>query len=87
MITKQFETLSTRDQNSNGWLWLTAPIIILLAISAGCGVFFNELYRDVPNLVAQAIGQDVITLVVALPALAISALLAGRGSERARLIW
>jgi len=87
MITEQFKTLSPRDQNSNGWLWLTAPIIILLAIAAGCGVFFNELYRDVPNLVAQAIGQDVITLVVALPALAISALLAGRGSQRARLVW
>ena len=87
MITEQFETLSTRDQKSNGWLWLTAPILILLAIAAGSGFFFNKLYRDTPNLVAQAIGQDVITLFVALPTLALSALLAGRGSQRARLIW
>jgi hypothetical protein len=32
-------------------------------------------------------GQDVVTLVVALPALVIGAILASRGSERGRLVW
>jgi hypothetical protein len=69
------------------WLWLTVPIAILLAIAAGGGLFVDNLYRDTTNFVAQAVGQDLITLVVALPALIISARLASRGSQRARLIW
>lgn len=71
----------------NGWLWLTVPTGILLALAAGSGVFVKGLYRDTPNLVAQARGQDLVTLVVVLPVLAISAFLAGRGSQRARLFW
>ena len=69
------------------WLWLTAPIAILVAIAAGSGFFVGGLYRDVPYFVAQAVGQDLVTLVVALPALVISAVLAGRGSRRAHLVW
>lgn len=68
-------------------LRLTVPVAILMAIAAGAGLFAPGLYRDNAGLVAQAIGQDVITLFVALPALTISAYLAGRGSQRARLIW
>lgn len=79
--------MSRTARNTDIWLWLTAPIAILLAIAAGSGVFISALYRDTPNLVAQATGQDAITLVVALPTLAISALLASRGSQRARLVW
>lgn len=73
--------------NGDVWFWLTIPIAILLALAAGCGLFISGLYRDNPGLVAQAIGQDVVTLLVALPALIISAFLTRRGSQRARLIW
>lgn len=73
--------------NVDGWLWLTVPIAILLAIASGCGIFISGLYRDTPSLVAQATGQDAITLMIALPALAIAAFLTSRGSQRARLIW
>lgn len=69
------------------WLWLSAPIALLLAVAAGSGLFVEGLYRDPPSLVAQAVGQDVVTLVVALPALVIGAILASRGSERGRLVW
>jgi hypothetical protein len=69
------------------WLWLTVPIAVLAAIAAGVGLFVENLYRDPPSLVAQAIAQDVITLVVALPALVIAAILASRGSERGQLVW
>ncbi len=74
-------------RNTDLWLWLTVPIAILLAIASGSGVWVSNIYRDTPNLVAQAIGQDAITLGVALPTLIISALLAGRGSQGARLVW
>jgi hypothetical protein len=68
-------------------LWLTVPIAMLLAMAAGAGIFVSGLYRDPPGLAAQAIGQDAISLFVALPALLISAFMAGRGHQRARLIW
>jgi hypothetical protein len=79
--------MNKNARNADVWLWLTVPITILLAIAAGCGVFISGLYRDTPSLVAQAIGQDAITLMMALPALVIGAFLTSRGSQRARLIW
>ena len=92
MTTKQLEgsipfPLIGRNTQSNVWLWLTVPIAILLAIAAGGGVFMSSLYRDNPSMLAQAIGQDFISLGVALPTLIISAVLASRGSLRARLVW
>ena len=71
----------------NVWLWLTVPIAILLMIAAGGGVFMSNVYRDNPSLLAQAVGQDFISLVVVFPTLIISAVFAGRGSHRARLVW
>jgi hypothetical protein len=68
-------------------LMLTAPIVVLMAIAAGGGLFVGGLYRDSPNLTAQAVGQDAVTLAVALPTLAVSGFLASRGSQRARLVW
>lgn len=73
--------------HSNIWLWFTAPIAILLAIASSAGVFVNDLYRDSPSFAAQAEGQDVISLVVVLPMLIVTAWLASRGSPHARLIW
>lgn len=68
-------------------LWLTAPIVILLAIASGGSVLINGLYRDGPGLVAQAKGQDLISLVVVLPVLIITAILTSHGSLKARFIW
>lgn len=69
------------------WLWLTAPIAVLVVVATGTELLFDVFRGDEPYLVAQAIGQDYVTLAVALPVLAISAIFAGRGSERARLAW
>lgn len=79
--------MNKNARNIDVWLWLTIPTAILLVIAAGCGLFIPDLYRDTPGLVAQAVGQDAITLVIALPALLIGAFLTSRGSQRARLIW
>jgi len=79
--------MNKNARSANVWLWLTVPIAILLAIAAGGGVFIRSLYHDTPTLVAQAIGQDAVTLVVALPTLVIGAFLASRGSHTARLVW
>jgi hypothetical protein len=84
--TKEKE-MSKQPRSANGWLWLSAPIALLLAIAAGSGLFVHGLYRDTPYSVAQALGQDAITLGVALPTLVIGALLTWLGSQRARLVW
>ena len=71
----------------NIWLWFTLPISLLLAVAAGGGVFIPGLYRDAPYFVAQAVGQDLISLTLVLPTLIVTAILANRGSSGARLIW
>ena len=75
--------------NPRGVLWLTAPIGLFLFIAAGSGVLFGaRLYSGVqPNILAQALGQDLFSLLVALPGLVISAIFTGRGSLRARVVW
>lgn len=73
--------------NKKVWLWLTLPIVILLLIAAGGGIFIGDLYRDKPYFVAQARGQDLISFVVVIPTLIVAAFLANRGSARAGLIW
>jgi|SRR5215212_2381996 len=85
--TTTLEGVRLSPRTTRIWLWLTAPIAVLLAIAAGSGLFVEGLYRDPPSLVAQATGQDVVTLMVALPALVIGAILASRGSEGGRLLW
>jgi hypothetical protein len=79
--------MNKHTRRANGWLWLTAPIALLLAIATGSGLFVRGLYRDTPYSVAQVLGQDAITLAVALPTLVIGALLTWHGSQRARLVW
>lgn len=74
-------------RHSNMWLWFTLPIAILLAIAAVGGVFIKGLYRDLPAFAAQGQGQDLVSLVIVLPTLIVSAVLARRGSPHARLIW
>jgi hypothetical protein len=71
----------------NIWLWLTLPVAVLLTIAAGGGEFSSGLYRDTPYFVAQAVGQDIISLFVVLPTLIISAFFTSRGAPTGRLIW
>lgn len=79
--------MNKQPRSTNGWIWLTVPIALLLAIAAGSGLFVRGLYRDTPYSVAQVVGQDAITLGVVLPMLVMSALLTWQGSQRARLVW
>lgn len=74
-------------RHTDVWLWLTFPIAILLAIATAGGVLVNDHYRDNRYYVAQAVGQDFISLTVVLPTLVATAFLTSRGSARARLVW
>ena len=71
---------------TTGWFWLTAPVAVLLVIATGNSLLIEGVFhRDKPYLAAQAVGQDFVTLAVALPALVISVVLARRGSETASI--
>jgi hypothetical protein len=69
------------------WLLLSVPVVGLLAIAAGGGLFVPGVYRDAPFFAVQAVAQDFITLFVVMPTVAVSAWLVARGSNRARLVW
>ena len=81
-------TAKANAAHATVWLWLTAPIAILLTLATLSELLVDGLFRgDAPYLVAQAVGQDFVTLFVALPALVIGAIFAARGSGRGRLVW
>ena len=80
--------MNDNAKRTQAWLWLTVPIAVLTAIAAGSGLFIKGLYSASPTfVVAQTVGWDLVTLIIVLPALIISAIIAGRKSQRARLIW
>ncbi|HYF75588.1 MAG TPA: hypothetical protein VD973_00495 [Symbiobacteriaceae bacterium] len=68
-------------------LWLTGLIIVLGAVASWGGIFLPGLYRDSQYMVAQAVGQDVVTLFIVVPALAVTLFYVRRGSSRATLAW
>jgi hypothetical protein len=59
----------------------------VVAVAAGAGLFVPGVYRDAPTWVAQARGQDLVTLLVGVPLLVLGLIGARRGSMRAYLVW
>ena len=66
---------------------LSLIILVLTAVAAAGGLFLPDLYRDTAWVVPQNRGTDFVTLLLALPALAVTLLAVRRGSVRARIIW
>ncbi|NBD34730.1 MAG: hypothetical protein GVY30_01870 [Chloroflexi bacterium] len=66
---------------------LTALIAVLTLIASAGGLLIDDLYRDNALITAGWFGNDLVTLVVALPLLVVSLALSIRGSQRARLVW
>lgn len=66
---------------------LSAVVAALAAAAAAAGLAVDGLYRDNAFVSAGWRGNDWVTLVVAVPALAGAARLARRGNPRAQLVW
>ncbi|WP_247827909.1 hypothetical protein [Arthrobacter antioxidans] len=66
---------------------LTAAIVALMVASSLLGLTVRGLYQEPPSVVAMVRGLDAVNLAVAVPALAGSLWLAGRGSLRGRVLW
>jgi hypothetical protein len=75
------------ERRYDAWLRLTFPIIGLLAIASGVGIFFKGFYRDTTYYSVMAVGQDFFSFIVVVPTLAIAALMAHRASLRALFLW
>jgi hypothetical protein len=67
--------------------WFSAILTVLLLVATLGGLFLPGLYRDTPSMVIQAHGQDLETLLFALPLLIVAQVFVMGGSERALLAW
>ena len=66
---------------------LTHVIAVLAAVAGAAGVFLPGLYRDNAWVTPQNQGTDLVTLLVAVPAILMAVRLANRGSARAAIVW
>ena len=67
---------------------LSLVIAGLVAVTSLFGIFFKSIYSlETDNYAAQALGQDMVNLIVVVPALIMSSLLVYRGVRRALFIW
>jgi hypothetical protein len=72
---------------------LTAVITILAIVASAGGLFIDHLYRDNLLVTSGWYGNDLVTLVVAVPTLVVALILSMRGSQRAQraqraqLVW
>lgn len=67
---------------------ISVLIAILAVIASGSGLLWKDLYKnDTKSGAAQLVGNDLVTLVLCVPLLLLSARSAAKGSLRGRLIW
>lgn len=69
-------------------LWSTGALSILMLAATLAGLFWEKAYaQEAPGWVIQAIGQDLGTLIVVIPAMLLTGFRAAKGSLRSYLIW
>jgi hypothetical protein len=69
------------------WILLSLLAAALMALTSLAGLFADSTYAlETAEWAAQGIGQDLVNVALVFPVLVISAILARRGSTRARLI-
>ena len=66
---------------------LSILIAMLAVLTSAGGLLFKDLYRDNAFVATTWLGNDAVTLFLAVPVLVLGLVFAGRGSPRARLVW
>ncbi|ABR50355.1 conserved hypothetical protein [Alkaliphilus metalliredigens QYMF] len=66
---------------------LSVIIVILMVLASVGGLFIKDLYQDNFLVTSGWYGNDLVTLLLAVPLLAISLVLSKQGSQRAQLVW
>ncbi|SFC08860.1 hypothetical protein SAMN05444422_104201 [Halobiforma haloterrestris] len=72
---------------SRAYVLASLATIVLAGIATVVGLTVPGLYRDAPVLLPQLYGQDLLTLVVALPVGTVALYVAARGSLRGYVVW
>lgn len=75
------------DKKLNPAFRLTVIILVLMVLQTITGLLFPGLYRDNAFVNTTWHGNDLVSLVVAVPALAAALFIARRGSARGQLVW
>lgn len=76
------------ELRDNTILYFTIPTILLILVTSLGGLLYGSTYaRETSVWVAQAIGQDIINLVLIIPALVVSVLLVRAGKRSAFFVW
>ena len=78
---------ATSGRLSTNERWISIALAALMATQALLGLLVSGAYRDVAWIKATWFGNDLVTLLIAVPLLLGSMWSASRGSTRARLIW
>lgn len=69
-------------------LYFTVPIVILIAICSGIGIWYPHLYsKETIDWLSQCIGQDISNLFFVAPILLVSAFFVSKGNKIAKMIW
>lgn len=69
-------------------IYLTIPIVILIAICSSIGIWDQKLYlKETLDWMSQCIGQDISNLLVISPLLLISSFYASKGNRIGKIIW
>jgi hypothetical protein len=66
---------------------LSFVLAVVATVTSAAGLLFPGIFRDPAMTVGNARGTALIVVVVAVPALVVSMILAARGSLRARIVW
>lgn len=78
---------ATRRSVPRPYVLGSVATVLLAVVATGVGLFVPEFYRDTAVLLPQLRGQDLLTLSVACPVLALSLYAAVRGSLRGYVVW
>ena len=74
-------------QHSKVLIRLSYGIAVLAAIASAGGLFMDGLYRDNAFVTTTWLGNDAVTLFLAVPILIGALIFSGRGSLKAQLLW
>ncbi len=81
------EASASSGRLSTNERWISIALAALMATQAVLGLLASGAYRDVAWIKATWFGNDLVTLLIAVPLLLGSMWVTSRGSTRARLIW
>jgi len=85
--TPSFRPSFSSDVNLSLAVRFSSALAVVAAIGAAIGAFLPSVFRDAPATVGNAQGTSVVLLLVGLPVLVGSMLMARAGSRRAMMVW